>query len=111
MGHSFGGYSVAALITQTTRFRAAVTSAGAYDLISVYGHMDRDGDAPGVGWCEEGPPRLIQVTGCAVSRAVRLLCRATCSLRARSAKIIDSRPASLAAGVTYPIALCKRTSL
>jgi dipeptidyl aminopeptidase/acylaminoacyl peptidase len=23
MGHSFGGYSVAALITQTTRFRAA----------------------------------------------------------------------------------------
>jgi dipeptidyl aminopeptidase/acylaminoacyl peptidase len=54
MGHSFGGYSVSALITQTTRFRAAVTSAGVCDLISVYGQMGRDGDAFGVGWCEEG---------------------------------------------------------
>jgi dipeptidyl aminopeptidase/acylaminoacyl peptidase len=54
MGHSFGGYSVGALITQTTRFRAAVASAGVYDPISVYGQMGRDGDAFGVGWCEEG---------------------------------------------------------
>jgi dipeptidyl aminopeptidase/acylaminoacyl peptidase len=54
MGHSFGGYSVAALITQTTRFRAAVASGGTYDLISGYGQMDRDGDAQGVGSCEEG---------------------------------------------------------
>jgi dipeptidyl aminopeptidase/acylaminoacyl peptidase len=54
MGHSFGGYSVAALITQTTRFRTAVASAGTYDPISFYGQMGRDGDALGVGMCEEG---------------------------------------------------------
>ena len=54
MGHSFGGYSVTALIMQTTRFRAAVASAGIYDPISFYGQMGRDGDALGVGMCEEG---------------------------------------------------------
>jgi dipeptidyl aminopeptidase/acylaminoacyl peptidase len=54
MGHSFGGYSVAVLITQTTRFRAAVTSAGIYDLICYYGQMGPDGDALAVGMCEEG---------------------------------------------------------
>jgi dipeptidyl aminopeptidase/acylaminoacyl peptidase len=58
MGHSFGGYSVAALITQTTRFRAAVVSAGVSDLISAYGQMGRDGDANGVGWSEEGQALL-----------------------------------------------------
>jgi dipeptidyl aminopeptidase/acylaminoacyl peptidase len=51
---SFGGYSVAALITQTTRFQAAVASGGVYDLISAYGQMSRDGDAKGVGLSEEG---------------------------------------------------------
>jgi dipeptidyl aminopeptidase/acylaminoacyl peptidase len=54
MGHSFGGYSVANLITQTTRFRAAVTSAGISDPISLYGQMGRDGGASGVALCEEG---------------------------------------------------------
>jgi dipeptidyl aminopeptidase/acylaminoacyl peptidase len=54
MGHSFGGYNVAALIAQTTRFRAAVASGGLYDLISLYGQLGRDGDAKGLGMCEEG---------------------------------------------------------
>jgi dipeptidyl aminopeptidase/acylaminoacyl peptidase len=43
---------------QTTRFRAAVASAGIYDPISYYGKMERDGDAFGVGWCEEGQIHL-----------------------------------------------------
>lgn len=40
MGHSFGGYAVYALITQTTRFRAAVAMAGASNLVSLYGQFD-----------------------------------------------------------------------
>lgn len=37
MGHSFGGYSTYGLVTQTTRFKAAVAMAGMADLISYYG--------------------------------------------------------------------------
>jgi dipeptidyl aminopeptidase/acylaminoacyl peptidase len=37
MGHSFGGYAVNGLITQTARFRAAVALAGASDLTSAFG--------------------------------------------------------------------------
>lgn len=37
MGHSYGGYSTLGLITQTTRFRAAVELAGSSDLVSQYG--------------------------------------------------------------------------
>ena len=40
MGHSFGGYSVYALITQTDRFRAAISLAGAANLVSLYGQFD-----------------------------------------------------------------------
>jgi dipeptidyl aminopeptidase/acylaminoacyl peptidase len=58
MGHSFGGYSTLALITQTTRFRAAVASAGPADWASSYGGMDHDGSAFGVSYCEEGQPGL-----------------------------------------------------
>ncbi len=58
MGHSFGGFSTLALITQTPRFRAAVASAGAADWASFYGKMERDGSAFGVGYCEEGQPGL-----------------------------------------------------
>jgi dipeptidyl aminopeptidase/acylaminoacyl peptidase len=54
MGHSFGGYSTLALLVQTTRFKAAVVSAGVSDLVSGYGHLGRDGDSFGVGWSEEG---------------------------------------------------------
>lgn len=39
-GQSFGGYSVYALATQTTRFRAAVALAGITDLTQFYGGFD-----------------------------------------------------------------------
>jgi dipeptidyl aminopeptidase/acylaminoacyl peptidase len=35
-GHSYGGYSVNALVTQTDRFAAAVASAGSSDLVSYF---------------------------------------------------------------------------
>jgi hypothetical protein len=44
--------------------------------------------------------RALETTRRAVFRAVRLLSRAASRLRPRSAKLIVSRPASLAAGVT-----------
>ena len=40
MGHSFGGYTVYSLVTQTGRFKAAVAYAGATDLLSLYGGLD-----------------------------------------------------------------------
>ncbi len=40
MGHSYGGYSTAAVITQTKLFKAAVASAGVYDLGGLYGYFD-----------------------------------------------------------------------
>jgi dipeptidyl aminopeptidase/acylaminoacyl peptidase len=40
MGHSYGGYSVYSLVTQTSRFQAAVALAGFCDLISLYGTLD-----------------------------------------------------------------------
>lgn len=39
-GHSYGGYSVYGLVTQTNRFQAAVASAGLSDLVSIYGTFD-----------------------------------------------------------------------
>lgn len=54
MGHSYGGYSTLSLIVQSTRFRAAVDSAGPADLISAYGEMDKDGSSFGIGWSETG---------------------------------------------------------
>jgi dipeptidyl aminopeptidase/acylaminoacyl peptidase len=45
MGHSFGGYSVLALIVQTKRFRAAIELDGFGDLISGYGEMTKEGTA------------------------------------------------------------------
>jgi dipeptidyl aminopeptidase/acylaminoacyl peptidase len=36
LGHSYGGYSVLALLVQTNRFRAALASAGFADLVSGY---------------------------------------------------------------------------
>jgi dipeptidyl aminopeptidase/acylaminoacyl peptidase len=39
-GHSFGGYGVYGLLTQTDRFNAAVASAGVSDLISLHGTFD-----------------------------------------------------------------------
>ena len=43
IGHSFGGYTVNVLITQTTRFKAAVASASEGNLISGF----LNGEAPG----------------------------------------------------------------
>jgi dipeptidyl aminopeptidase/acylaminoacyl peptidase len=40
IGHSFGGYAVYSLITQTARFRAAIAMAGAANLVSLYGQLD-----------------------------------------------------------------------
>jgi dipeptidyl aminopeptidase/acylaminoacyl peptidase len=39
MGHSFGGYSTYAIVTQTNRFKAAVAMSGHPDLISLYGQF------------------------------------------------------------------------
>jgi len=40
VGHSYGGYSVYGLVTQTDRFKAAVAMAGYTDLFSLYGRLD-----------------------------------------------------------------------
>ena len=56
-GHSYGGYSTLALIVQSTRFKAAIDSAGVADLVSGYGEFT-DGDSTGIGWSEEGQGRM-----------------------------------------------------
>jgi dipeptidyl aminopeptidase/acylaminoacyl peptidase len=57
MGHSFGGYSTLALITQTSRFRAAVARAGPADWVSGYGQMDKDGSSLVAFYCEDDKGR------------------------------------------------------
>ena len=54
MGHSYGGYCTLALITQTTRFRAAVATSCPVDLISAYGTLTENGDSRWLGWTESG---------------------------------------------------------
>jgi dipeptidyl aminopeptidase/acylaminoacyl peptidase len=50
MGQSYGGYATYGLVTQTTRFKAAVSMAGISNLISLYGEFDArtryDADLP-----------------------------------------------------------------
>jgi dipeptidyl aminopeptidase/acylaminoacyl peptidase len=58
MGHSYGGYSVLALIVQSTRFKAAICKSGAVDLIRLYTRMTHDGSAPRIGWTEGGQGRM-----------------------------------------------------
>ena len=59
MGESYGGYSTLALLVQTSRFRAAVsTAATASDLLTEYGQQDADGFDWGMGWAEEGQGRM-----------------------------------------------------
>ena len=58
LGHSYGGYSVLALVTQTDMFAAAVCSAGAVNLTSFYGALSGSGDTSWIGWCESGQARL-----------------------------------------------------
>jgi dipeptidyl aminopeptidase/acylaminoacyl peptidase len=58
MGHSYGGYSTLSLIVQTTRFKAAVDSAGPGDLVSDYAIMDEKGSSWAIGWAETGQGRM-----------------------------------------------------
>jgi dipeptidyl aminopeptidase/acylaminoacyl peptidase len=58
MGHSYGGYSTLAILVQTTRFRAAVSSGGFGNLVTHYGAMREDGSAVGVGWSEREQGRM-----------------------------------------------------
>lgn len=59
MGHSYGGYSTLSLIVQTTRFKAAVDSAGPANLISAYGEMDKSGSSGTIGWAETGQGGMV----------------------------------------------------
>jgi dipeptidyl aminopeptidase/acylaminoacyl peptidase len=59
MGHSYGGYSTLSLIVQTTRFKAAVDSAGPADLISFYGDFDKSGSSGWIGWAETGQGGMV----------------------------------------------------
>ena len=54
MGHSYGGYSVLALIVQTTRFKAAIEMDGYANLVGHYGEMAPDGTAFGTSIEEYG---------------------------------------------------------
>jgi len=54
MGHSFGGYNTIALLTETTRFKAAVMSAGLADLVADYGQLNSDGTSYGISVIEHG---------------------------------------------------------
>ena len=58
MGHSYGGYCVNALITQTSRFSAAVSSAPIGNLMSFYGHLTEEGDSQWMHWAEQGQGRM-----------------------------------------------------
>ena len=58
IGHSYGGYMVNCLITQTQRFKAAVSSAPIGNLVSFYlGGSDPDGNGF-TGWAEGGQGRM-----------------------------------------------------
>lgn len=65
-GQSYGGYGVLGIVSQTDRFKAAVTSAGLSDLISLYGQFDvrfrvRRNPAAmlhGLQWSERGQGRM-----------------------------------------------------
>jgi dipeptidyl aminopeptidase/acylaminoacyl peptidase len=52
MGHSNGGYSTLALVTLTTRFKAAVMRSGLGNFVSFYGELGRDGTHYGLGVAE-----------------------------------------------------------
>jgi dipeptidyl aminopeptidase/acylaminoacyl peptidase len=54
IGHSHGGYSVLSALVQTTRFRAAMSSAGTSNLLSHYTTLRADGSAFAIEWAEQG---------------------------------------------------------
>ena len=58
LGHSYGGYSVLAILVQTNRFKAAISSGGFSNLFSQYGEMRDDGSAVGISWTEHDQGRM-----------------------------------------------------
>jgi dipeptidyl aminopeptidase/acylaminoacyl peptidase len=58
MGQSYGGYSTAAVITETNLFRAAMALDGVYDLGGNYAEMRSDGLTVNFGWSETGQGRM-----------------------------------------------------
>jgi dipeptidyl aminopeptidase/acylaminoacyl peptidase len=58
LGHSYGGYSVLALIVQSRRFKAAVVRAGLGDLVSAYGQLSETGTNYLLPWAEQGQGRM-----------------------------------------------------
>ena len=58
MGQSYGGYCTLALLTQTNRFKAAVSVAGAVNLTSYYGILTKEGISNWLGWSETGQGRM-----------------------------------------------------
>jgi dipeptidyl aminopeptidase/acylaminoacyl peptidase len=59
VGHSFGGFAVLGLITQTKRFQAAIALSGAADFVSSYGTFSASESTPVVqmwrmSWAETG---------------------------------------------------------
>ena len=58
IGFSYGGYCTAGLITQTTRFKAAVCGGGLYNLTSFYGQLSKGGASTQIGWAETGQGRM-----------------------------------------------------
>jgi len=58
MGHSYGGYSVLAILVQTNRFKAAVSSGGFSNLFSQYSAMRDDGSAVGINWSERDQGKM-----------------------------------------------------
>jgi dipeptidyl aminopeptidase/acylaminoacyl peptidase len=58
IGHSYGGYSALALITQSRVFKAAVMRAGFGNLIAAYGQLSPDGTNYLLPWAETGQGRM-----------------------------------------------------
>ncbi|HTO75832.1 MAG TPA: prolyl oligopeptidase family serine peptidase [Thermoanaerobaculia bacterium] len=58
MGQSYGGYSTAAMISQTNLFRAAIALDGLYDLAGDYARMGPGGSTFNFVWSETGQGRM-----------------------------------------------------
>ncbi|MCG9134320.1 sigma-70 family RNA polymerase sigma factor [Candidatus Poribacteria bacterium] len=51
-GYGSGGYWTVGLITQTDRFKAAVSGGGFYNLTRIYGDLTKQGKSRGINWVE-----------------------------------------------------------
>lgn len=58
IGHSYGGYGTAAIITRTHLFRCAVAIAGVFDLAGNYGEYDQEYPLHNINWWEGGQGRM-----------------------------------------------------